>query len=389
MKGQKSALILSTIAMIIGFAAWSVFSPIALQIREAYNLTAVQGSILVATPILLGSVARIPMGILTDRYGGRKVYTLTLFFLVIPLVGAGLANSFEVLLFWAFLIGMAGTTFAIGITFVSKWYPPEQQGFALGVTGMGNLGTAVAGFLIPTIAVTLGLPWVFWLSAAAVALMGVVFWLGTQDAPQPGKAKSLGEALSVLRMKETWVLSLLYFLTFGSFVSFGVYLPTLLQELFQLSVVDAGFRAAGFVVLATFMRPVGGWLSDRLGAEKILGVVFIGVVLGALLMSISTNNLFFFSIGCLGVAFLVGAGNGAVFKLVPQVAPENTGAVTGVVGAFGGIGGFFPPILLGGIKDLTGDYWLGFVLLAIVALVCFLVNRQSFGKEKRASHKLA
>lgn len=383
-KGRTSALVLSTAAMIVCFAVWAVFSPLANTLQKLYGLSSTEKSMLVATPVLLGSLMRIPLGIFTDRFGGRKVYTLLMLFLILPMTAAGFAHSYGALLFWAFFIGMAGTSFAIAIAYVSRWYPPEQQGVVLGLTGMGNLGTAVAGFALPTIAERYSISWAFWSLAVAVGVMAVLFWLTTRDLPKPAEVKTFRSALSVLKERRVWVLSLFYFLTFGGFVSFSLYLPTLLQDLFGLTPVDAGFRAAGFVLLATFMRPVGGYLADRTGASRVLLVLFVGVLIGALLLAFLTRSIVFFSLASLGIAFLVGAGNGAVFKLVPEVAPANTGAVTGVVGAAGGIGGFFPPIVLGAVRDFTGSYFYGFVLLAAFTFVCILVHLAEFAPGRAA-----
>ena len=381
-KRRTSILVLSTMAMIVSFAVWSVFAPIATKIQQMYHLSTTEKSILIAAPVLLGSLLRIPMGILTDRYGGRRIYALTLLFLIVPMIGAGFTHSYEMLLFWAFLIGMAGTTFAISITYVSRWYPPQKQGLILGIAGMGNLGSAVANFLVPVIFASYGLPWVFWGLAFVTGITAIIFWFGTKDIQISGGAKTLKESLSVLKFKETWLLSIFYFLTFGTFVTFSSYLPTLLSELFNITGLAAGIRAAGFVVLATLIRPVGGYLSDRFGAKRLLSVVFSGVLLCSIFIAFTIENLILFSVGCAIIAIMVGIGNGSVFKMVPEISSANTGAVTGIVGAIGGIGGFFPPIILGLVKDNSGSYFLGFVLLAAFSLFCLILNYTGTNKTK-------
>ncbi|HXG83951.1 MAG TPA: MFS transporter [Pyrinomonadaceae bacterium] len=191
------------------------------------------------------------------------------------------------------------------------------------------------------------------------------------------KPKTLSENLSVLRRSKTaWILSLFYFLTFGGFVALALYLPTFLREIFSLSATDAGARTAGFVVLATVMRPVGGILADKIGGARVLMFVFAAIAALSLLLSFTTITLF--TIGALGCAAALGLGNGAVFKLVPQYFPNEIATVTGLVGAFGGLGGFFPPLELGFVKDATGSYTIGFVLLSLFALVCLTVNYFSF-----------
>jgi MFS transporter, NNP family, nitrate/nitrite transporter len=387
MNKQKSLLPITTLAMTIAFAVWSVFSPLASTFQQIYGLTSTQKSILVAIPVLLGSIMRIPLGILTDRYGGRKLFSLLLLFIIIPLIGAGFADSYGMLLFWAFFIGMAGTSFAISVTFVSKLTPPEKQGTALGINAMGNIGTAVASFSVPAIAAALGVNWAFWGLIFPVVIMLILVWFFTPNTPKPTQKKTMLSSLSVLKYKHTWTLSLFYFVTFGAFVAFGIYLPSLLIDLYGLTPVDAGLRAAGFTIIATLARPIGGNLGDKIGAERILTIVYAGIVIGALVIAFGMENIIVMTASCLFIAIMVGLGNGAVFKLVPQLFPHETGAVTGIVGAWGGLGGFFPPILMGIVKDTTGSYMLGFIFLGLFAAICFLLNRIVFGRKMVATIK--
>jgi NNP family nitrate/nitrite transporter-like MFS transporter len=381
-KQETSVLVLSTAAMIVSFTVWSVFAPVATELQKIYHLSPTEKSILIATPVLLGSLMRIPMGIFTDLYGGRRIYSLTMFMLIVPLIGAGFSNSYVMMLFWALFIGMAGTTFAVSITYVSGWYPPHKQGLILGIAGMGNFGSAVANFLIPIIFNSFGLAWVFWSLAIAIAVMSIIFWIGTEERQKPRKSKTFKESWTILKFKKTWLLSVFYFLTFGSFVTFSIYLPTLLYELYNITALDAGIKTAGFVIIATCIRPVGGYLSDRFGATKLLTLVFGSVLLCGLFITFAMESFIFFSISCLIISVMLGIGNGAVFKLVPEVSLGNTGAVTGIVGAIGGIGGFFPPIVLGLTKDMTGDYFLGFILLAVFSLFCLILNLRGVPKTK-------
>lgn len=373
-KGQISALLFSTLAMIVSFTVWSVFSPIASLLQEMYQLSETQKSFLIVTPILLGSLMRIPMGIIADKFGARKIYTLTMIFSVFPLIAAGFSNSYSALLFWAFLIGMTGTTFTIAITYVTRWYPQEKQGLALGIIGVGNLGTAMAALIVPSIVHWFGLNWAFWSLAVILSAMSLVFWMFTSDVPNPPKAKTLKESLSVLKFKETWVLSCYYFLTFGGFVAFGFYLPTLFQETFHFTATISGWFVAGFVIVATLIRPCGGYIADQLGAKQVLTLLFAGIVCTSLIMAFVVTSILSFCICCFVMGILLGAGNGAVFKLVPDVSPNNTGAVTGIISAVGGIGGFFPPLVMGFLMETTGSYSIGFVLLAIFATGCLCMN---------------
>ncbi|MEW9668513.1 nitrate/nitrite transporter [Ammoniphilus sp. 3BR4] len=385
-KSQNSALLLSTLSMIVAFSVWSIFSPMAGELQKLYGLSSTEKSILIAIPVLLGSIMRIPMGIATDWMGGRKVYAAILLLLVIPLLGASFSQSYAGLLFWAFWIGMAGTTFAISIAYISKWYSPEKQGLVLGIAGIGNLGSAVASFSVPWLVSQWGIAWTFRLFAIALVLMAVFFWKGTSEHPRPMVKRSLKDSLFVVKYKDTWVLSLYYFLTFGGFVAFSVYLPVLLQEVHELSAIYAGFVTGVFVLAATLVRPLGGYLSDRHGAANILTTVFFVIFVSALAIGFGIENLLVFCMGCLVMAVTLGIGNGAVFKRVPEVSAGNTGAVTGFVGAAGGLGGFFPPILLGVIKDFSGDYTMGFILLSLLAVICLVLNS---GFYKSSLHKQA
>ncbi|WP_148449278.1 MFS transporter [Paenibacillus tuaregi] len=372
--GSTNALTLSTLAMTASFVIWSVFSPIAGPIQELFQITNIEKSILIATPVLLGSIMRIPMGVYTDRYGGRRIFALAMLFLVLPLLLAGWTQSYGVLLLCALFIGMAGSTFAVSLTYVSRWFPPERQGFILGLAGLGNLGGACANALVPVVYNRFGLSWVFWGLAVMIVIVTIIFWIGTKELPAPAKPKTMLQSMEVLKYKPTWYLSVFYFLTFGGFVAFSSYLPTFLKELFHLTATDAGFKTAGFVVIATLIRPFGGYLADRFGSQRVLAVVFAGVVLCSLCMTVTLDNFELFIMTCIVVSALLGLGNGAVFKMVPEVSTGNTGAVTGIVGAAGGVGGFFPPIVLGMMKDWFGSYSLGFVLLMLFACVCLWMN---------------
>ncbi|WP_156396831.1 MFS transporter [Paenibacillus sp. Soil724D2] len=372
--GSALALGLSTMAMMASFVIWSVFSPIAGQIQELFHLSTIQKSVLIATPVLLGSILRIPMGIYTDRFGGKRVFASTMLFLVIPLLLAGWVHSYWLLLLCALFIGMAGTTFAISLTYVSRWFPPERQGLVLGLAGLGNLGGAAASYALPFVFNSYGLEWVFWSLAIMIVIVTALFWIGTKDLPAPAKVKTFKQSMVVLKEPSTWYLSTFYFLTFGGFVAFSVYLPTFLKDLFQLSATEAGVKTAGFVVIATLIRPLGGYLADRIGSRRVLVVVFAGIIITSLAMSVSLHQFTGFSASCLTAAALLGVGNGAVFKMVPEVSSGNTGAVTGIVGAAGGVGGFFPPIILGIVKDLSGAYTIGFVMLMLFACGCLYMN---------------
>jgi NNP family nitrate/nitrite transporter-like MFS transporter len=367
------ALTLATFAMVVGFAVWSLLAPLAPFFRQQWDLSATQTGILVAVPVILGSLVRIPLGIVTDRYGGRVVFTVFLFFLAVPLVLAGFVDGYAELLGVAFILGVAGAVFAIGVPFVARWFPPSRQGLALGIYGMGNIGTAVAALVAPAIATSFGWPYAFWVFVPVVLIMGTLVLLFGRDAPGARPAVTLTQRLAPLHRPTAWVLSLFYFLTFGGFVAISVYLPTFLVDAFGLDRGDAASRAAGFVVLATLMRPIGGTLADRWGGAAVLNTTFIIVGLLPIILAFQPG-IALITVSFLGMAAALGLGNGAVFKLVAEAFPRETGTVTGLVGAAGGLGGFFPPILMGLVRDATGAYAIGFMLLSEISLGCLIVN---------------
>src|SRR5579871_4270440 len=266
------ALTLSTLAFAISFAIWGMIAPLAKTFQSALHLTEQQVWLLIAMPVILGSILRLPPGILADRYGGRSVFGLLLIFISLPAAMLSLAKTYHDLLLWALVLGTAGASFSVGVAFTSKWFPPQKQGFALGVYGAGNIGQSLALFGIPLLSGVLGGWQATYRVFALVALVyGVLFLLFARNAPVETQSRSLAQMLSVLGKRPlAWLLSLFYFVTFGGFVALAIGLPKLLQEIFHLSKEDAGLRVAGFVLVATIMRPLGGALSDRIGGAKLL-----------------------------------------------------------------------------------------------------------------------
>jgi len=373
----RRPLILATISFLISFAAWGLIGGLAPTFTALYQLTASQTALLVAVPVLLGSLARLPMGMLTDRYGGRVVFTVLLAVSAAAAWVVPMTTSYTALVASAFFLGLAGASFSIGAAFVSRWARPGTQGTALGIYGMGNLGQSAAVFGGPVVASALGWPAVFQMVGLVLLVWAAVFAVLARNPPGVARPSGVAELTRVLRSSPTaWLLGAFYFLTFGGFVAFAIYLPTLLRLQFALTPADAGFRAAGFVVLATLVRPVGGWLADRIGGAQVLSWVFGGIAVFAMLLA--WRAMVPFTVGALGCALFMGLGNGAVFKLVPQYFPKETGTVTGLVGALGGLGGFFPPLLLGAFRDQLGVMWPAFGLLSISALVLRFANQRVF-----------
>ncbi len=371
------ALGLALAAFTVCFYAWSMFGPLGPTLQKHLHLTDFQLAVAVAIPVVLGSLMRIPIGILTERHGGRRVFTVLMAYSVIPLVLLALYHdSFTSVVLIGFLLGVTGASFAVGVPFVSRWYAKERQGFALGVYGIGMGGTVLAALTAPKIAKHWSLAAPFWFAAALMAAMTIVFWLAARDAPVGAASRKTSIRASFRVFKTSpraWALTLFYFLSFGGFVAMFLYLPKLLTGVYHLSKTEAGYRAAGFALLAVIGRPIGGWLADRIGAERVLRSSFLGTLALAAALAVSYKQIVPLTIGCLTVAIALGLGTGAVFKLVAAWYPADVGAVTGVVGAAGGLGGFFPPLVMALVKGLTGSYTVGFFLLAGVAVACLVV----------------
>jgi MFS transporter, NNP family, nitrate/nitrite transporter len=360
---------LATLAFTLCFAAWSLISPFAKSFKEDLGLSYTEALLLIAVPVVLGSLLRIPVGKLTDRYGGRLMFTVLLAFSALPAVLFGYAQSYWALIGVGFLLGVAGSSFAVGVPFVAKWYPAGTQGAAVGIYGMGNVGTAIAFFSAPAIVDHWGRPALGWVTAAMLLGGAVLIAVAARDAPVAGRPAHYRDVLrSGWRL---YRLAFFYFITFGGFVAMFLLLPTVLQDWFDFSKGEASARAAGFVIAATLARPLGGWLADRVGAYPVLVLVFGGIATcAAVLASLAPQpRIVPITIACLALGVFLGAGSGAVFKLVPLEFPQDAGAAAGIVGAAGGLGGFFPPVFVGLVKDAEGTYTYGFVGLLVFTVI--------------------
>jgi NNP family nitrate/nitrite transporter-like MFS transporter len=375
LSASRRALILALVSFFACFYVWSLFGPLGPKIQHDLKLSDVQLSWIVAIPVVLGSLMRIPMGILTDRWGGRAVFTALLLYTAVPAALIAIFHSdFWVLIALGFLLGVTGASFAVGVPFVSRWTPPQRQGSALGIYGMGMGGTVAAALTAPTLAERFGLAAPFAIGVALMLALGVIFWLVGREAPVPRPKTALIEPLRVfVHEPRAWALTLFYFLAFGGFVAMFLYLPKLLVGVYHLQRADAGYRAAGFALLAVLARPIGGWAADRFGAERVLLVSFAGI--GALAATLTGfyTQIVPLTIACLAMAVCLGLGTGAVFKMVGNEFPKQVGAVTGVVGAAGGLGGFFPPLVMAAVKTAFGSYTLGFLLLAFTGVLCLAI----------------
>jgi NNP family nitrate/nitrite transporter-like MFS transporter len=370
-KGDAVQLAMATGAFAVCFAVFGSVSAMMPLLKKRLGLSPVELGVALAVPVLLGSLGRIPLGMLSDRLGARRVFLAVLAASVLAVAGVGEVQSFPALLAGGAAVGIALASFSVGVGMVSGFYPPSMQGVALGIYGAGNIGQSLAAMGAPFVAGAFGFAWGFRIFAVIAAVWLAVFALVARDAPRAGGARSFAEIVAPLRAPRSWLLGLYYFLTFGGFVAMAVYLPLLLTEGFGLTPGDAGLRTAGFVALATAARPLGGYLADRFGGSRILLYVFAFTAAMALLLCVRAMPVF--TAGALGMAAAIGLGNGAVFKLVPEYFPRSVGSVTGLVGAAGGLGGFFPPLLLGALRQATGSFAPGFVLLGLFALICLAV----------------
>ncbi|MGH3239510.1 MAG: MFS transporter, partial [Spirillospora sp.] len=337
-------LVVATLGFAVNFWAWALLSPLGPRFKDSLELSSFEQSLLVAVPVVVGSVGRIPVGALTDRFGGRVMFPVVSLITIVPVLYLGLLghSSLAALLVGGFFLGVGGTAFAVGVPFVNAWFPPERRGFAIGVFGAGMGGTAISALTTVKEVDRWGMDVPFEVMAVLLAVYAVVSWFVLREAPgrtPPGEPLTKRLAATV-RMSVTWQMSALYAVAFGGYVAFSVYLPTYLKTQYGLSQSDAANRMAGFVLLAVVMRPFGGWLSDRVGAVRVMEVSLAVTVVGAAVQAFAPPLMPLGTIAFLTMAAALGAGSGATFALVARLAPaDKVGAVTGVVGAAGGLGG--------------------------------------------------
>jgi NNP family nitrate/nitrite transporter-like MFS transporter len=384
--GRRALMLaLATIGFAVNFWAWALLSPLAPRFKDALHLTSFQQALLVAVPVVVGSLGRIPVGALTDRYGGRIMFPVVSLATIVPVLYLGLSGhaSLAGLLVGGFFLGIGGTSFAVGVPFVNAWFPPARRGLAIGVFGAGMGGTAISALTTVKLVTAAGTATPFVVTAAVLAVYAVLAARLLRDAPgRPVPTEPLSRRLAAtLRLRITWQASVLYAVAFGGYVAFSVYLPAYLKTAYGLTQADAANRMAGFVLLAVLMRPVGGWLSDRIGPTRVLAAALAVVAAGAAVQAFTPGLAPVGTIAFLSMAAALGAGSGATFALVALLAPANiVGSVTGVVGAAGGLGGFVPPLVMGLIYGWYGSYGLGLALLAAVALATLLLTVTSVAR---------
>ncbi|MEW9701293.1 MFS transporter [Paenibacillus sp. SI8] len=381
MNVKKLQLPLQTVSLVLGFMVWVILSSLMPFIKETIKLTPSQLTWVTAIPVLFGSVMRVPVGYWTNRYGARKLFAISFILLLVPVYWVSQADSFWDLIIGGFFLGIGGAVFSVGVTSLPKYYPKERHGFVNGIYGIGNLGTALSTFGAPVIANHIGWSKTVLLYSILLIVMAVLNFFAGDRKETPVRTSLVEQIKGVSGNSKLWFLCLFYFLTFGSFVAFTVYLPNFMVSSFHLSKVDAGMRTAGFIVLATAMRPIGGYLGDKFNPFKILMFVFAGLTAAGVLLSFAPS-MTWYTVGCLTIAFCAGTGNGTIFKLVPMYFTKQAGIANGIISAMGGLGGFFPPLLLTFLFKLTGHYAIGFMALSEVALASLILIVWMFYQEK-------
>ncbi|MDP2334092.1 MAG: MFS transporter [Reyranella sp.] len=407
-EGRGVALGMSTLAFTVCFAVWTIFSIIGLQIKEDLGLSDTQFGLLVGTPILTGSLIRLILGIWADQYGGRVVYVGVMVAAAVATWLLTWAYDYPTFLLAALGVGIAGGSFAVGISYVSRWYGPDKQGTALGIFGAGNVGAAVTKFVAPFVMVAWGWKSVAEIWAAALIVMAVIFWFTTRDDPQLAARRKAGlkpepvsAMLEPLRNVQVWRFALYYFFVFGAFVALSLWLPRYLIGVYGLDITTAGMIGAAYSVPASLFRIYGGVLSDRHGARRIMYWTFGVSVVALFVMSYPPTQyivrgihgpisftlemgLVPFTVAAFVLGFFMSLGKAAVYKHIPVYYPRHVGAVGGVVGLVGGLGGFVLPIAFGALNDLTGVWTSCFMLLFLIVTVSLVWMHVSIRTMERA-----
>jgi NNP family nitrate/nitrite transporter-like MFS transporter len=425
--GKGRVLAISTLSFTLMFAVWLMFGVLGIPIRDEFGLTDVQLSWITAVAVLNGAIWRLPAGILTDRIGGRRVFIYMLATTAIPAYLVSTVNSYTMLLFYAFLVGFAGNSFSVGIAWVSAWWPRHHQGFALGVFGAGNVGASVTKFIGPALIAAVpaagyfggiipgGWRFVPFLYAVLLIVMAVAAWLfSPRHDHKPASGRTLGSMLVPLKQMRVWRFSLYYVVVFGAYVALAAWLPKYYKDVYGLELWSASLLTALFIFPASLLRPVGGWMSDRFGARRVMYWTF-GVMLlasGILMMpygyivldnpdgttsevlpwsvGVALFTVLVFAIGC-----AMGIGKAAVYKHIPEYFPKDVGAVGGLVGSLGALGGFFLPPMFAYAQRWTGmpqsTFFVLFVVTAIAALwmhwtIHRMLQQASPGLAQRIEH---
>ncbi len=386
-------LVMSTIAFTVCFAVWTIFSIIGVRIKQNLGLSETEFGILVATPVLTGSVSRIFLGIWTEQFGGRLVYTLQMLTTAVATYLLSSVESYYMFLVAALGVGLAGGSFIVGVAYVSRWYPKEQQGTALGIFGAGNVGAAVTNFGAPFLVIAFGWEETAQIYAAILVVMAIIFYLFTEDDPAHKARKQAGEKpvsaamqLAPLKNIQVWRFATYYFFVFGGFVALASWLPRYYVGAYGLDLKTAGMLAAAYAMPGSIFRALGGWMSDKWGARAVMYLTFLVSLACLFILSYPETRYIVqgikgpieFSFGIslpvfvtltVVLGFVMSLGKAAVYKHIPVYYPEHVGAVGGLVGMIGGLGGFVLPILFGALNDLTGIWTSSYMALFIIVAV--------------------
>ncbi|HLR19282.1 MAG TPA: nitrate/nitrite transporter [Staphylococcus sp.] len=361
-------LTLQTLSLVVGFMAWSIIAPLMPFISQDVNVTGNQLSIILAIPVILGSVLRVPFGYLTNIIGAKWVFFCSFIILLFPIYFLSQAQTSGMLMASGFFLGVGGAIFSVGVTSIPKYFPKEKVGLANGIYGMGNIGTAISSFLAPPLAGIIGWQTTIRGYLIIIVLFAILMFLLGDANERKIKVPLVKQSKKLMKDLRLYYLSLWYFITFGAFVAFGLFLPNFLVQNFGISEVDAGIRSGIFIAIATFLRPLGGILGDKFNAVILLMIDFVLMIIGAIILGFS-NHILLFTVGCLLISICAGTGNGLVFKLVPFYFTNESGAANGIVSMMGGLGGFFPPIVISYVTMITGTSHLAFILLALFGVL--------------------
>lgn len=383
--GHTPTLLSSFLYFDISFMIWVLLGATGNFIVEDLNLTAAQKGMMVGIPVLGGALLRIPMGLLADKFGGKKMGLIGMILTMIPLAwGWLLADSLTEIYALGFLLGIAGASFAVALPLASKWYPPEHQGLAMGIAGAGNSGTVIATFFGPRIAEIHGWDFVFGVALIPLIIAFIVFAIFAKDCPTASKTLTGKEYFSVIKRREPWLFAFFYSLSFGGFVGLTSYLTLFFFDQYGVSKVQAGDFVTLVVFAGSFVRPIGGFLADKWGGLKMLVFLFLGATISLIIVGMLLPV--YVALGMLFITLIfLGTANGALFQVIPVTFPKEVGLLTGFVGAAGGLGGFFLPNILGSFKQLTGTYAYGFWWVAMTTLVAVIVLYNMYKKTQKSN----
>ena len=371
----------------VSFMIWVILGAIGTFIVEDFQLTPAERGMMVAIPVLGGALLRIPMGLLADRWGGKRVGILGMLLTMVPLLwGWMFADHLSDIYALGFLLGIAGASFAVALPLASRWYPKQYQGLVMGIAGAGNSGTIIATLFGPRLAEAYGWNAVFAISLLPLAVVFVIFSMFARDCPTTVKPAKISEYKHVMKMKETWLFSFFYSISFGGFVGLTSYLGLFFFDQYGVSKITAGDFVTLVVFAGSFIRPIGGYLADRYGGIKLLMWLFSGGMVT--LFIIGTLPSVYVTLGLFFVTFLFfGAANGALFQIIPTYFPKEVGLVTGFVGAVGGFGGFFLPNVLGTMKQWTNSYSYGFWMMVVMMMVAVWIIQKLQKNMKSGIHQ--